>query len=653
MSAVGRATTTGRAAAARWDDCANATRSSKKKKEEKKKEKKHPLPVALLSDTFPCFLVSHTTAAWATNGSPLSRAAIDATVCSPPLSGSTIRIGPRMLMTTDPDLIFRMNAVRSPFTRGDWYAALKLHPERENVVSVIDERKHSELRARMAAGYAGKENLHMEADIDTQLLKLFHLLDDKYVTRPEQGVFRTVDLSRVTSFFTLDVISHLAFGQTFGFLERDEDPFGYLANLAQFLPAIIVFGVYTELTSLLKMPLLKAVLPKTTDKRGLGRVMGFARDRVRERFGHKAVVRQDMLGSFINHGLTQGELESETLTQITAGSDSTASSLRLTLHFICTAPTVLARLLDEMEAAMAAGRITRPVIRDVEARQLPYLQACIKEGLRMYPPVTGLMAKRVPDEGATVDVDGVPKYVPGGTQIAWNSWGIMRRAEIFGLDVDVFRPERWLARDDSVAENRRVAKMTETVTLCFGTGRYGCLGRGVATMELNKAIIEVSLERPLSSGGVSMLTRRVSRPCCGTASSPSAWPSPSTKWSWASTCTPTCTLFSRSVRRGTIRGRRPAQSSWPLCRRCRGRSSHDAAAVRGSSFRRLGYSSSSSSPSHSITWGDAGLGHRPGSLGGHGEDCFGGIVAIIVVVSVIERLWATCCVLPFFCRRDS
>jgi hypothetical protein len=35
--------------------------------------------------------------------------------------------------------------------------------------------------------------------------------------------------------------------------------------------------------------------------------------------------------------------------------------------------------------------------------------------------------------------------------------------------------------------------MTETVTLNFGSGRFGCLGRGVATMELNKAVVEVSL----------------------------------------------------------------------------------------------------------------------------------------------------------------
>ena len=361
------------------------------------------------------------------------------------------------------------------------------------MVSLTDERKHAELRNRMAPGYSGKENQHLEQDVDEQLLKLFDLINSKYVARPEEGVFRTVDLSRVTSFFTLDVISKIAFGQTFGFLDRDEDPFGYLKNLEQFLPAIIVFGVYTELTKVLKTPLMKAALPKSTDKRGLGRVMGFARDRVQERFGHKPITRQDMLGSFINHGLTQGELESETLTQITAGSDSTASALRLTLHFICTSPPILERLLAEASTAIEVGKVSRPVIKDSEARQLPYLQACIKEGLRMYPPVTGLMAKLVPKGGVTIAVNGEEMFVPAGTQIAWNSWGIMRNQEIFGADCEVFRPERWLQRDGSESELSRVTRMTETVSLCFGAGRFGCLGRGVATMELNKAIIEVCI----------------------------------------------------------------------------------------------------------------------------------------------------------------
>ncbi|KAF2720369.1 cytochrome P450 [Polychaeton citri CBS 116435] len=416
--------------------------------------------------------------------------------------GSTARSAPQMLITTDVDLLRRMSAVGGSFVRGRWYTCLKLHPDLDNITSHVDEKIHADLRTRMTPGYAGKDNHCLEQDVDSKLLDLLRLIDSRYLARPEEDVHRTVDLSRVTTFFTLDVISQVAFGHAFGFLEKDEDPFGYIENLEQFLPALILFGNFTELTNIMKIPLIKPLLPKSTDKRGLGRVMGFAQDRVRERFpsttsgggpAKPVVSRDDMLQSFIKRGLTAAQLESETLTQITAGSDSTASSLRMTLHFLSTNPRALSRLIGEVEAAIADGEVSRPVIRDVEARRLPYLQACIKEGLRLYPPITGLMAKAVPPGGAWIDVDGEQKFAPEGTQIGMNSWGMMRNTKIFGEDVELFRPERWLAREGWESDRERVKGMTEAVGMCFGSGRFGCLGRGVALMELNKAIVEILL----------------------------------------------------------------------------------------------------------------------------------------------------------------
>ncbi|KAF2442588.1 putative P450 monooxygenase [Karstenula rhodostoma CBS 690.94] len=405
--------------------------------------------------------------------------------------GSTARVAPKMLVTSDHELVRRMNAIRSPFTRGPWYTCLKLHPESENIACYTDEDKHNDMRSRMSHGYSGKENVHLEQDIDDLIIQMLDLIEKEYVAKPENGLFRRMDLAKVTSYFTLDIISKVAFGEPFGFLAANDDPFGYAANLKQILPAIGWFGVYHELTNILRIPFIKSSLPSSMDKRGLGRVMGFARERILERFGDEAIVRQDMLNSFIKNGLTQLELEGETMLQISAGSDSTASALRIITHFISTSPPILERLLTEVDEAIVAGRISRPVIKNSEALQLPYLQACIKEGLRVYPPITGMLAKMVPKGGAKIDVDGVEKYAPSGTQIAWNSWGLMRNTEIFGPDADIFRPERWLASDNIVEMREHRLKMEETLSLVFGYGRFGCLGKMVANMELNKALIEV------------------------------------------------------------------------------------------------------------------------------------------------------------------
>lgn len=411
--------------------------------------------------------------------------------------GSTARIGPRMLITSDPDLLRRMNAARSDFTRSQLYQSLKFHPDEENILSLLDDGEHAEMRRRLAPGYAGRDNDTMESDIDQMLLRMLRLLDDKYVSSPQTGCFRRVDLSEVTSYFTLDTLAQISWGQPFGFMEANDDFFGYVENMDKWLPAALVFGICPELLQIMKIPLVKAMLPKATDPRGLGPIMGFAYKHVDERLGDKPVERRDMLGSFVKQGLTRRQLEAELITQVSAGSDTTASALRTTLHFICTNPRVLARLLREIEAAIAAGKISRPVIRDAEARQLPYLQACIKEGLRMYPPLTALLAKQVPPKGAKIMVNGRECFAPPGTSIAHNAWGAMRVAAIFGDDVEMFRPERWLARDGGADEQARLARMNDTVGLCFGYGRYGCLGRGVAIMEINKVLVETLLRYEL------------------------------------------------------------------------------------------------------------------------------------------------------------
>jgi len=57
-----------------------------------------------------------------------------------------------MLITKDPELMKQMNAVRSPYTRSEWYTALRLHPTRDNITSVTDEAVHADIRTRMAPG---------------------------------------------------------------------------------------------------------------------------------------------------------------------------------------------------------------------------------------------------------------------------------------------------------------------------------------------------------------------------------------------------------------------------------------------------------------------------------------------------------------------
>lgn len=191
----------------------------------------------------------------------------------------------------------------------------------------------------------------------------------------------------------------------------------------------------------------------------------------------------------MRHGLKEDELVSESLLQILAGSDTSATVIRATMLFLMTHPATYRTLQNEIDAAIAAGKVSSPVIETAQAQKLPYLQAVIREGMRIWPAVTGLLSKVTPPEGDTVELDGKMMFLPGNTNVGYCAWGVHRNKDVFGEDAHVFRPERWLVEQSE----ERLGRMQRTAELIWGYGKYQCLGKNVAMIELNKVVFEVVL----------------------------------------------------------------------------------------------------------------------------------------------------------------
>jgi cytochrome P450 len=164
-----------------------------------------------------------------------------------------------------------------------------------------------------------------------------------------------------------------------------------------------------------------------------------------------------------------------------AGSDTTATSMRAILLMIISNARVYRKLQAEIDHLTSIGSISTP-ITDAEARRMPYLQACIKEGLRRYPPITQLRERMSPVEGDVYN--GRP--IPPGTFVGINAWGLQLNP-VFGNDAEVFRPERWME-----ASAQKLKEMNQVQELIFGYGNTRCLGIPIALMNLNKTIVEVS-----------------------------------------------------------------------------------------------------------------------------------------------------------------
>jgi cytochrome P450 len=301
-------------------------------------------------------------------------------------------------------------------------------------------------------------------------------LVDRYISTG--SAYHPLDLARTVQYFAMDAITALAFGAPIGCLETDSDMHSWIKTVEDMLPAMVYLTVFPWLNALLRSFFVRRfILPSERDPTGMGRVIGIAKATVASRFGADKKEQKDMMGSFIRHGLTQDELESETLLQIIAGSDTTASGIRGTLLHLITSPDIYCKLRAEIDDAT----LSSPV-QDIEAKGLPYLQACIREGLRIWPPATSPGFKLVPKGGDTIA--GV--YLPQGTKVGMSIYNVMRDKAVFGEDADVFRPERWLDAGDEKRDT-----MEKQLDMLFSPGKWMCLGKSIAWLELNKVFVEV------------------------------------------------------------------------------------------------------------------------------------------------------------------
>ena len=329
--------------------------------------------------------------------------------------------------------------------------------------------------------YNGRDIDTLESDIDARVVDMIDLIRTKYSNT-------VVDMSIITRYFTLDVLSTIAFGRPFGFMAANEDLWDYDKLTTQAMMVLEWVVHHRTFRWIFQSSLVQYLgAPKPTDKRGMGPMLGFARQAVAERFGPDPKVKKDMLGHFVGKGLSQLRCEVEANLQIVAGSDPITTVLRCTLFLLAGTPMSYAKLRAEIDAATNDGSLSYPVTSYSEAQKLPYLTACLWEGLRMYPPLFGLKAKSAPLGGDTFK--GV--YYPEGTEVAVCDDALCRNTVIFGEDAHLFRPDRWVQADP---ETR--VKYRQTVDVVFGSGRFMCLGRHIAMMEIHKALVEVSLLAP-------------------------------------------------------------------------------------------------------------------------------------------------------------
>lgn len=396
--------------------------------------------------------------------------------------GKIMRIGPNELLVYDPETLWQINNVRSSYGRGDWYSSIQFDPYGHSVLSEPDTARHDRRKAKLAAGYAGKGVVNLEAKVDSQIAVLVNLLKTKYLGKDKSQV---VDFGHLIRFFQVDLVTLVGSGEPWGDLPTETDQFDFISISDSFVPFLHSFMMIPALRDFFASQFfLKLAGPKHTDQKGMGRFLGIVKKAVARRFDESnngKPTQGDMLDEWINHGMTRRECELELAVQVPAGSETSTTAMRGIILYLLSSPQAYRKLQDEITASVQEGRISSP-ITNAEAKQLPYLQAVIYEGLRMVPPAITGFPKKVPTGGDTL----CGRFVPAGTDIFVNLWSMLRNKEVFGDDAGVFRPERFL----ECSEEKR-AELIRNVDLAFGHGRWQCPGKTLAWLELNKIFVEI------------------------------------------------------------------------------------------------------------------------------------------------------------------
>ncbi|CAG9950703.1 unnamed protein product [Clonostachys rosea f. rosea IK726] len=404
--------------------------------------------------------------------------------------GPLVRIGPNQISIADSSAIKIIYGVNGGFTKTAFYPIQEGRFEKKRLINVFaarDESFHARIKRPIGHVYSMAALTDLEFKID-HVSKLFM---DKLKEHERNN--KNIDLGEWLQWYAFDVIGNLTFSKTLGFVEQSRDIDDMIATLGNFFVYAAVIGQIPYLHKVLVgNPLLPYIMPAIES---FNPAVNFAVKCMKESKENVEEGRDDFLirfqkmvkaGSKGGHNggaFEDADIVNHTSTNVLAGSDTTAIALRAIIHNLITNPLCYNKLQSELDEWDAAGKLSDP-IQESEARRLPFLQAVLKEAMRIHPSVGLIMERHVPKGGTTIS----GTFIPEGTIVGINPWVVARDKRIYGEDADIFRPERWLEADEEQL------KEMERSSLVFGAGSRSCIGKHISMMEMSKIIPQMFRE---------------------------------------------------------------------------------------------------------------------------------------------------------------
>lgn len=366
--------------------------------------------------------------------------------------------------------------------------------------NVRDRAEHTRKRKIISHAFSPRSVAEFEPHMAANLERWVKQLDRIAASQSSielNGGFSEYNAMPWFSYLAFDIIGDLAFGSPFGMVNKGKDETEsqlVVGGPISYTPAVEVLNRRGEISSTLGLlPALRPIaryLPDPFFTKGVAAVenlTGIAVAAVASRIdaAEKGVDdnRNDILSRLLQakdaNGQPMGrtELTAEALTQLIAGSDTISNTACAVFYWILhgerSAPnTIIPRLRQELDTAIGPDK---KIVSYSQVRDLPFLRRCTDEGMRLHS-TSAIGLPRIVADGPGVEFEGF--YYPQGTVLSVPSYTIHHMSEIWGDDVEEFKPDRWL-------------NLTARQKLCFNPFSYGpraCVGQNVAIMELQLII---------------------------------------------------------------------------------------------------------------------------------------------------------------------
>lgn len=368
--------------------------------------------------------------------------------------GPIVRLTPNMYSIDAPEVVQLVYGVGSKFAKSDWYDGWR-HPNQELWTLFPDRniKRHHETKKAFQPLYSMSAIVRYENHVSECTDILIQKLDNF----ASSGT--TVDLGHWLQCYAFDVMSSITYSERFGFLDVGEDVNGIMTALRKHMRYASQVGIYPEIH-----PWIYGLLGRFKSSGAYSRnlLVQLVGQKIAQRRKYRAAAASEKgdvektfqpltskTDDFLNKMIIANEQDPDKVTpymvfmmalaNIIAGADTTATSLSGIIYHLLRNPTTLMKLRQEIEEVTSARNLINSRINFQEAQAMPYLQAVIKEGLRMHPAVGLPLWREVPAGG--VQICG--QTFPQGSVVGLNSWVAHNNPNVFD-EPDCFRPERWI-----------------------------------------------------------------------------------------------------------------------------------------------------------------------------------------------------------------